>query len=107
MTSTLLAQLPPGIRNRACLVENSIERSSESEPDDFAAALCEAEPSRAAAWARQRAARDRPIVTPQCLIPDDISGGKAYYSLEWLVTERSISINTAAARDDASLMTIG
>jgi RHH-type proline utilization regulon transcriptional repressor/proline dehydrogenase/delta 1-pyrroline-5-carboxylate dehydrogenase len=46
-------------------------------------------------------------VTPQCLTADDISGGKAYYALEWLVTERSISINTAAAGGNASLMTIG
>jgi RHH-type proline utilization regulon transcriptional repressor/proline dehydrogenase/delta 1-pyrroline-5-carboxylate dehydrogenase len=107
VTSTLLAQLPPGIKNRTCLVENSIEHSSESEPDDFAAALFEGEPPMAAAWARQLAARDGPIVTPQCLTPDDISGGKAYYSLEWLVTERSISINTAAAGGNASLMTIG
>jgi RHH-type proline utilization regulon transcriptional repressor/proline dehydrogenase/delta 1-pyrroline-5-carboxylate dehydrogenase len=107
VTSTLLAQLPPGIRNRTCLVENSIERSCESEPDDFAAALFEGEPSMAAASARQLAARDGPIVTPQCLTADDISGGKAYYSLEWLVTERSISINTAAAGGNASLMTIG
>ena len=61
----------------------------------------------AAAWARQLAAREGPIVTPQCLTPDDISRGKAYYSLEWLVTERSISINTAAAGGNASLMTIG
>ena len=30
----------------------------------------------AAAWARQLAARDGPIVTPQCLTPDDISGGE-------------------------------
>jgi RHH-type proline utilization regulon transcriptional repressor/proline dehydrogenase/delta 1-pyrroline-5-carboxylate dehydrogenase len=107
VTSTLLAQLPTAIRTRACLVENPIERSSESEPDDFAAALFEGEPSMAAAWARQLAARDGPIVTPQCLTPDDISGGKAYYLLEWLVTERSISINTAAAGGNASLMTIG
>jgi RHH-type transcriptional regulator, proline utilization regulon repressor / proline dehydrogenase / delta 1-pyrroline-5-carboxylate dehydrogenase len=107
VTSPLLAQLPSGIRNRTCLVENSIERSSESEPDDFAAALFEGEPSIAATWECQLAARDGPIVTPQCLTADEISRGKAYYSLEWLVTERSISINTAAAGGNASLMTIG
>ena len=107
VTATLLSQLPLGIKNRTCLVENSNGRSSESEPDDFAAALFEGEPSMTAAWARQLAARDGPIVTAQCLTPDDISGGNAYYSLEWLVTERSISINTAAAGGNASLMTIG
>jgi RHH-type proline utilization regulon transcriptional repressor/proline dehydrogenase/delta 1-pyrroline-5-carboxylate dehydrogenase len=107
MTSTLLAQLPAAIRTRTCLVENSPERSFENDSDDFSAALFEGEPSMAAAWARELAARDGPIVMPQCLAPEDISAGTAYYSLEWLVTERSISINTAAAGGNASLMTIG
>jgi RHH-type proline utilization regulon transcriptional repressor/proline dehydrogenase/delta 1-pyrroline-5-carboxylate dehydrogenase len=106
VTSALLAQLPAAIRTRACLVENSPERSFENEPDDFTAALFEGEPSIAAAWARELAARDGPIVMPQCLTPGDISAGPAY-SLEWLLTERSISINTAAAGGNASLMTIG
>ena len=90
-----------------CLVENSPEGLFENDSDDFSAALFEGEPSMVAAWARELAARDGPIVMPQCLTPEDISGGKAYYSLEWLVTERSISINTAAAGGNASLMTIG
>ena len=51
----------------------------------------------AAAWARELAERDGPIVMPQWLTPDDIVAERAYYSLEWLVTERSISVNTAAA----------
>jgi RHH-type transcriptional regulator, proline utilization regulon repressor / proline dehydrogenase / delta 1-pyrroline-5-carboxylate dehydrogenase len=107
VTSTLFAQLPASIRTGMCLVENSLEHSFESEPNDFTAALFEGEPSMAAAWARRLAACDGPIVTPQCLSPDVISGGTAYYSLEWLVTERSISVNTAAAGGNASLMTIG
>jgi RHH-type proline utilization regulon transcriptional repressor/proline dehydrogenase/delta 1-pyrroline-5-carboxylate dehydrogenase len=106
VTSALLAQLPAAIRTRACLVENSPERLFENAPDDFTAALFEGEPSMAAAWARELAARDGPIVMPQCLTPEDISAGPAY-SLEWLLTERSISINTAAAGGNASLMTIG
>jgi RHH-type proline utilization regulon transcriptional repressor/proline dehydrogenase/delta 1-pyrroline-5-carboxylate dehydrogenase len=107
VTSALLVQLPAAIRTRACLVENSAERSFENEPDDFSAALFEGEPSMAAAWARELAARDGPIVMPQCLTPEDIAAGPAYYSLEWLLSERSISINTAAAGGNASLMTIG
>jgi RHH-type proline utilization regulon transcriptional repressor/proline dehydrogenase/delta 1-pyrroline-5-carboxylate dehydrogenase len=107
VTSILLAQLPAAIRTRTCLVGQSPERSFENEPDDFSAALFEGEPSMAAAWARELAARDGPIVMPQCLTPEDISAGTACYSLEWLVTERSISINTAAAGGNASLMTIG
>jgi RHH-type proline utilization regulon transcriptional repressor/proline dehydrogenase/delta 1-pyrroline-5-carboxylate dehydrogenase len=107
VTSALLAQLPAAIRTRTCLLENSPERSFENDSDDFSAALFEGEPSMAAAWTRELAARDGPIVMPQCLAPEDISAGTAYYSLEWLVTERSISINTAAAGGNASLMTIG
>jgi len=107
VTSTLLAQIPAAIRTRTCLVADLTERSFENEPENFSAALFEGEPSMAAAWARQLAARDGPIVTPQCLTSDEISAGSAYYSLEWLVTERSISINTAAAGGNASLMTIG
>jgi RHH-type proline utilization regulon transcriptional repressor/proline dehydrogenase/delta 1-pyrroline-5-carboxylate dehydrogenase len=107
VTSALLAQLPAAIRTRACLVENSPQLSFENEADDFTAALFEGEPSMAAQWARELAARDGPIVMPQCLTPEDISAGPAYYSLEWLLTERSISINTAAAGGNASLMTIG
>ncbi len=61
----------------------------------------------ASAWAARLITRDGPIVMPQWLTPDDISGEKRSYSLEWLVTERSISINTAAAGGNASLMTIG
>jgi RHH-type proline utilization regulon transcriptional repressor/proline dehydrogenase/delta 1-pyrroline-5-carboxylate dehydrogenase len=107
VTSTLLAQLSAAVRTRTCLVGNSPERSFENDPDDFSAALFEGEPSMVAAWARELAARDGPIVIPQCFTPEDISAGTAYYSLEWLVTERSISINTAAAGGNASLMTIG
>jgi len=112
VTSTVLAQLPAAIRTRTCLVGQSPERSfendsDENDSDDFSAALFEGEPSMVAAWARELAARDGPIVMPQCLTPEDISAGTACYSLEWLVTERSISINTAAAGGNASLMTIG
>ena len=106
VTSALVAQLPASIGTRMYRVADLSDRSLESEADDFAAALFEGELSMAAAWARKIAARDGPIVTPQCLTPDEIAAG-AYYSLEWLVTERSISINTAAAGGNASLMTIG
>ena len=54
--------------------------------------LLEAEPSIASRWAQELAQRNGPVVMPQWLTPDDISAEKAYYSLEWLVTERSISV---------------
>jgi len=106
VTSTLLGQLPGSVRARMCLVADLSEESPASDGDHFTAALFEGEPLASASWARQLAARDGPIVTPQCLTPGDIAGGM-YYSLDWLVAERSISINTAAAGGNASLMTIG
>jgi RHH-type transcriptional regulator, proline utilization regulon repressor / proline dehydrogenase / delta 1-pyrroline-5-carboxylate dehydrogenase len=106
VTSTLLGEVPASVRARMCLVADLSEESGASDGDHFTAALFEGEPLAAASWARRLAAREGPIVTPQCLTPGDIAGGM-YYSLDWLVAERSISINTAAAGGNASLMTIG
>jgi RHH-type proline utilization regulon transcriptional repressor/proline dehydrogenase/delta 1-pyrroline-5-carboxylate dehydrogenase len=89
------------------LVEDAAAHPFDSDRDSFNAALFEGEAAMAAAWTRELAERDGPIVMPQWLTPDDIVAEKAYYSLEWLVTERSISVNTAAAGGNASLMTIG
>jgi len=105
--SMLLAQVPAAARSSTCSVEGAARRSFDNQADAFTAALFEGEASMAAAWAQEIAGRDGPIVTPQWLTPDDILAEKAYYSLEWLVTERSISVNTAAAGGNASLMTIG
>ncbi len=108
VTSALMAELPASIATRACLMADEFERSAEpgGGADDFSAGLIEGDTRAAAAWARRFAARDGPIVMPQCLTSGEIAAG-AHYTLEWLVTERSISINTAAAGGNASLMTIG
>ena len=106
VTSTLVSRLPAPIRTKTCLVADLADRPFESESDDFSAALFEGEAATAAAWACRLAARDGPIITPQCLLPDEVAAGTCY-SLELLVTERSISINMAAAGGNASLMTIG
>jgi RHH-type proline utilization regulon transcriptional repressor/proline dehydrogenase/delta 1-pyrroline-5-carboxylate dehydrogenase len=37
----------------------------------------------------------------------DLAAGTEDYALEWLVSEHSVSTNTAAAGGNASLMTIG
>jgi RHH-type proline utilization regulon transcriptional repressor/proline dehydrogenase/delta 1-pyrroline-5-carboxylate dehydrogenase len=106
VTSALPGALPASVGARMCLVADLSGDSPATNGDHFTAALFEGEPLAAASWARQLAARDGPIVTPQCLTPADIADGM-YYSLDWLVAERSISINTAAAGGNASLMTIG
>ncbi|WP_028355835.1 trifunctional transcriptional regulator/proline dehydrogenase/L-glutamate gamma-semialdehyde dehydrogenase [Bordetella petrii] len=58
------------------------------------------------AWNQRIAARGGPILAVQGLTPDALAAGAAY-ALEQLVAERSISVNTAAAGGNASLMSIG
>jgi RHH-type proline utilization regulon transcriptional repressor/proline dehydrogenase/delta 1-pyrroline-5-carboxylate dehydrogenase len=69
--------------------------------------LFEGELPAAAAWCRQLAEHPGPIVRPQCATPDGIADGTAEYVLDRLMAERSISVNTAAAGGNATLMTIG
>jgi RHH-type proline utilization regulon transcriptional repressor/proline dehydrogenase/delta 1-pyrroline-5-carboxylate dehydrogenase len=53
------------------------------------------------------AARPGPLVPVQGVTRDDLADGRAGYALEWLLLERSVSNNTAAAGGNASLMTFG
>jgi RHH-type proline utilization regulon transcriptional repressor/proline dehydrogenase/delta 1-pyrroline-5-carboxylate dehydrogenase len=53
------------------------------------------------------AARPGPLVPVQGVTRADLADGRAGYALEWLLLERSVSNNTAAAGGNASLMTIG
>jgi len=55
---------------------------------------------------RRLAAREGPIVSVQGLTSDSLAHGM-HYALEPLLLERAVSINTAAAGGNASLMTIG
>lgn len=57
------------------------------------------------AWNQRIASRDGPILIVQGLSTEAIEAG-ATYAPELLLTERSISVNTAAAGGNASLMTI-
>jgi RHH-type proline utilization regulon transcriptional repressor/proline dehydrogenase/delta 1-pyrroline-5-carboxylate dehydrogenase len=52
------------------------------------------------------ALRDGPILSAQGFTSDALASGAAY-ALDRLLTERSLSVNTAAAGGNASLMTIG
>ena len=101
VTSAVSAELPAKLRPRMRLVTGSPERAD----DEFDGALFEGEQETAVQWHRQLAAREGPIVTPQCLTPVELAAGDAGYVLERLLTERSISVNTAAAGGNASLMT--
>ena len=53
------------------------------------------------------AARQGPLVAVHALRVDELASGQPDYPLEWLLEERSISTNTAAAGGNASLMSIG
>jgi RHH-type proline utilization regulon transcriptional repressor/proline dehydrogenase/delta 1-pyrroline-5-carboxylate dehydrogenase len=57
-------------------------------------------------WQRVFAAREGPIV-PFFSVPRGALVAGAAYDLTWLLEERSVSTNTAAAGGNASLMTIG
>ncbi len=56
---------------------------------------------------QELAARPGPIVAMQAIESEALAEGRERYDLEWLLNERSISINTAAAGGNASLMSIG
>jgi RHH-type proline utilization regulon transcriptional repressor/proline dehydrogenase/delta 1-pyrroline-5-carboxylate dehydrogenase len=105
-SSTLLDALPDALKAMTALTAKALDASSASDEREVTAALFEGDLADTALWGRELAARDGPIVTPQCLTAAAIAGG-ARYSLDWLLAERSISINTAAAGGNASLMTIG
>ena len=66
------------------------------------AALIEASAERVAGWHRRLAERAGPIVALHVLPADG-----SPFELERLQVERSLSVNTAAAGGNASLMTIG
>ena len=67
----------------------------------FDAVLFDGSPVGLATVCRAMAARPGPIVAVHTVQPD------GFYPLEWLVQERSVSINTTAAGGNAHLMMIG
>jgi len=92
--AALHAQLPAAVQ--AAVVLRSVQDSLQAD-----AALIHAEPGEVLALARALAAQEGPIIGLTALPP-----GAASVSLARLVTERSISSNTAAAGGNASLMTL-
>jgi RHH-type proline utilization regulon transcriptional repressor/proline dehydrogenase/delta 1-pyrroline-5-carboxylate dehydrogenase len=90
-------RLPPDVREHITLARNWRDPAT---PID--AALVHGDPPAVLAAAAALAARDGPIVGLTVL-----GAGAASVPLERLVVERSLSVNTAAAGGNASLMTIG
>ncbi|OZI22729.1 trifunctional transcriptional regulator/proline dehydrogenase/L-glutamate gamma-semialdehyde dehydrogenase [Bordetella genomosp. 7] len=79
---------------------------AEIDTADFQAVLFEGDGDALRGWNQRIAARSGPILTVQGLTSDAVAGGAAY-AQELLLAERSISVNTAAAGGNASLMSIG
>jgi RHH-type proline utilization regulon transcriptional repressor/proline dehydrogenase/delta 1-pyrroline-5-carboxylate dehydrogenase len=103
VTSALHAELPPALQARMRLVPDALDPA----PEAFEAALFEGNAAAAMNWNQRLAERPGPLVMPQCATVSELATGNAPYVLERLLCERSISVNTAAAGGNASLMTIG
>jgi RHH-type proline utilization regulon transcriptional repressor/proline dehydrogenase/delta 1-pyrroline-5-carboxylate dehydrogenase len=96
-TRALLAVLPADVRRAIVRVD--------ADRDDVDAALVAGDPATVAAWSRRLAARDGAIVVIVAAAPG--ARGPGLYPRERLDVERSVSVNTAAAGGNASLMAIG
>jgi RHH-type proline utilization regulon transcriptional repressor/proline dehydrogenase/delta 1-pyrroline-5-carboxylate dehydrogenase len=93
----LRERLPPAVRERI-----RIAQDWQSAATVFGAVIQHAGPDEALKTSVALAARPGPIVGLTVLTP-----GQALVPLERLVVERALSINTAAAGGNASLMTLG
>jgi len=73
----------------------------------FDAVLFEGDSDELLALVKEVAKRSGPIVSVQGVSTHALENGDEDYALERLLTERSVSVNTAAAGGNANLMTIG
>jgi RHH-type proline utilization regulon transcriptional repressor/proline dehydrogenase/delta 1-pyrroline-5-carboxylate dehydrogenase len=91
-------QLPPAVRER-------VELTTEPLRADVQVALVQADADAVRDWSRKLAASPGAVVTLHACAPGERT--PCAYPLESLVVERSVSVNTAAAGGNASLMTLG
>jgi RHH-type proline utilization regulon transcriptional repressor/proline dehydrogenase/delta 1-pyrroline-5-carboxylate dehydrogenase len=96
-----LQALPPAQKDRAALLSDE-----KIDTADYHAVLFEGDSDALRLLSRRVAARAGSIVSVQGISVDSTAQGQGYV-LDRLVTERSISVNTAAAGGNANLMTIG
>jgi RHH-type proline utilization regulon transcriptional repressor/proline dehydrogenase/delta 1-pyrroline-5-carboxylate dehydrogenase len=96
----LLATLPPALADHVLRVEDWRAAL-------FDAVLIEGDTQTLSSVAAELADRPGPIVGLQRAGGADLAEQREDYRLDWLLRERSVSINTAAAGGNASLMTIG
>jgi RHH-type transcriptional regulator, proline utilization regulon repressor / proline dehydrogenase / delta 1-pyrroline-5-carboxylate dehydrogenase len=95
----LVAQLPASIKAFA-----SVKKNADAAYD---AVLFEGDSDELLTLVKDVAKRPGPIVSVQGVAARALDNGDEDYALERLLTERSVSVNTAAAGGNANLMTIG
>ncbi|HWT37281.1 MAG TPA: bifunctional proline dehydrogenase/L-glutamate gamma-semialdehyde dehydrogenase PutA, partial [Paraburkholderia sp.] len=95
----LYAALPASLKQYA-----SVKKNAEA---SFDAALFEGDSDELLTLVKDIAKRAGPIVSVQGVAARALESGDEDYALERLLTERSVSVNTAAAGGNANLMTIG
>ena len=93
-------QLPGDLRHRTVPV--AVEDAGAAA---FDVALIQADAARVADWGRRIAARDEPIAALLAAPPGTREAGA--FPVEWLLAERTTSVNTAAAGGNASLLALG
>ena len=95
----LVAALPAALKQHA-----SVRKNADAA---FDAVLFEGDSDELLALVKEVAKRSGPIVSVQGVAARALESGDEDYALERLLTERSVSVNTAAAGGNANLMTIG
>ena len=102
LRAALAHGLPAGVRERVVLVQGEGR-----DPAGCAAALFEGEGDAERDVGREVAGLPGPIRPVFAAAPAGLRAGTEDYALEFLLEERSVSANTAAAGGNASLMAIG
>jgi len=95
----LVSALPAALKTYA-----SVKKGADT---PFDAVLFEGDSDELLALVKEVAKRAGPIVSVQGVAARALESGDEDYALERLLTERSVSVNTAAAGGNANLMTIG
>jgi len=91
-------ELPPIVQERIDLVREPLRTP-------FDLGLIQTDPEQVRDWSRRLAERPGSVVSLLACTPGERAAGA--YPLEFLLVERSVSVNTAAAGGNASLMAIG
>ncbi len=98
LSRRVLAEVPAAVRGRVELARDPLASAID-------AVLIQADAEQVRDWSRRLAQRPGPIITMHAGEPGARHAGA--FVLERLLAERTVSVNTAAAGGNATLMTIG